>query len=93
MIGDAYVAHILERHCDLSIVDNDAKRIAAAAWHISPSGTLRTILRAIRFNTPLARLLPLEPPEGIGLDPADLALAYADAAIRRERDEDDATTW
>jgi len=91
LIGDAYVAHILERHCDLSIADNDARRIAAAAWQISPSGTLRTILRAIRFNSPLARLLPLEPPEGIGIDPADLALAFADAAIRRERDEDDAT--
>ncbi|MBX3579625.1 MAG: hypothetical protein KF723_20665 [Rhizobiaceae bacterium] len=75
-IGDAFVRRVFS---DLGPKARDA--LIATAWRASVRGTLRSALRLLRHDDDLGRALSL-PPAGSGLDPVEVALAYAEAAFR-----------
>jgi hypothetical protein len=86
-IGDAFARLVLSnKRCD----PLTRRRVIAAAWRANPAGMLSASRRLAARDDPLAAELRAGPPEDIGLEPLDLALAYALAATRIPRPEWDA---
>ena len=83
LIADAFVATILER-----IGKGYASTIAHVAFRIDPSRMLRNLRRIRLHSSTMAKaLLEVDPAKIDGLDPVDLALAYADIAAICDIDE------
>lgn len=76
-IGDAFVRRIVEEADDAT-----RRAIVTTAWKASPFGTLRAALRLGGRADALGALLAAGPPSDIGLDPKEIALAYAHVALR-----------
>lgn len=76
-IGDAFARRIVREADDVT-----RRTIVTTAWKANAVGTLRAALRLGGRADALGALLAPGPPSDIGLDPREIALAYAYVALR-----------
>ena len=75
MVGDAFVRWVFKQSGP-----EQQSRLIDTAWLANARGTLRSALRLGRHSDALGVRLAKPPTDLAGLDPLDLALAYADAS-------------
>jgi hypothetical protein len=78
-IGDAFVLAVVQDREDI------AAKVVAGAWRADARGALRSSLRLGGSGDVLCRKLAAGPPADAAFDPVEIALAYAEAAMRIPR--------